>query len=80
MSSTAEISRSALRLPLKDRAALLDDLFDSIDSELGPERKAEIEKRWADESEARIDAVHCGELKTHDGPQSLKELRNLLRK
>lgn len=44
-SSTAEISQSALGLPARERAALIDKLFDSIDSEIDPARREEIERR-----------------------------------
>jgi putative addiction module component (TIGR02574 family) len=81
MSSTvAEISQTALQLPVQERAALLDRLFDSIDSDVDKKRRAELETQWAKESERRIDAVHLGELKTVDGPETLAKLRRSLQK
>jgi putative addiction module component (TIGR02574 family) len=71
-SSVSEISVGALELPLTDRAALIDRLFDSIDSEVD---RIGIQKKWIAESEARIEAFDRGELKAVDGPAALVELR-----
>jgi len=78
--SSAEISQTALRLPPQERAALIDQLFDSIDTELTKERRAEIEARWSTESEARIDAVEREELKIVDGPATMEKLRRSITK
>jgi putative addiction module component (TIGR02574 family) len=74
-SSAAEISNQALRLPANERAALLDRLFDSIESEVDKDRRAEIEKRWAEEAERRIDAVNRGEMELLDGPATIAKHR-----
>jgi putative addiction module component (TIGR02574 family) len=79
-SSMAEISQKALCLPVDERAALIDQLFDSIDEDLSPQRRHEIERAWAEESERRIDAVDGGELKTIDGKAALANLRASIRK
>jgi len=55
---------------------LIDILWESLDED----RINEIEKKWAAESEERIDAVDRGELPTIDGPTALGELRSSLRK
>jgi len=73
--SLSSICRSALELPLQDRAALIDQLFDSIDSELDKTGQTAREQRWAAESERRIDAFERGELPSVDGPTALRELR-----
>jgi hypothetical protein len=70
--SASEFSEKALALPLTARAALLDRVFDSIDSELDT---AVLQKKWADESEKRIDAFNRGELKTAAGPAAIARLR-----
>jgi putative addiction module component (TIGR02574 family) len=79
-SSMAEVSRSALGLPASERAALIDRLFDSIDAELDPARRMEIEKQWAEESERRIDAAERGQIKVLDGPKALAKLRGSIQK
>jgi putative addiction module component (TIGR02574 family) len=79
-SSIADISQTALRLPVQERAALLDRLFDSIDLEIDEKRRVEFETKWAKESERRIDAVDRGELKVIDGPEALAKLRCSLQK
>lgn len=75
MSSIAEISQYALRLPVNERAALLDQLFDSIDSDLG-----KVEKNWAAESERRLDALDRGEQALLDGPATIAKHRATLKK
>jgi putative addiction module component (TIGR02574 family) len=76
--SSAEISETALGLPMPERAALIDRLFDSIDSELTKERRAELERHWAEDSEQRIDAVERGKLKIVDGPDTMAKFRRSL--
>lgn len=76
--SLTSIAQSALALPIPDRAALIDRLFDSIDSELDQAGQTAREQRWAAESERRLDAVERGELATVDGPTALLDLRRRL--
>ncbi len=78
--SLSSISQNALELPLQERAALIDQLWDSIDSEINKDVQAAIQKQWAAESEERIDAVERGELETVGGPETLSELRKLVQK
>jgi hypothetical protein len=73
--SFASIREIALDLPMKDRAALIDQLIESIDTDVKKADREKIEKRWAAESEERIDALRRGELKSIDGPSALAELR-----
>jgi putative addiction module component (TIGR02574 family) len=73
----SDVSEKALALPLTARAALLDRLFDSIDSELDG---AETQSKWAAEAEKRIDAFEGGQLKAADGTAALKELRRSILK
>jgi putative addiction module component (TIGR02574 family) len=79
-SSAADISTQALRLSVNERAALLDQLFDSIDSDLDKDRRAEIEERWAAESESRIDAVNRGHMELLDGPATIAKYRAATKK
>ena len=78
--SNTEISQKVLEMPMKDRAALVDRIFDSIDSELENGGQEGRERRWAEESEKRIDAVERGELKTVDGEAALARFRRMLQK
>jgi putative addiction module component (TIGR02574 family) len=77
-SSAAEISQRAIKLPARERAALIDKLFDSIDSEIDPVRTDDIEKRWAAESERRIDSVERGALEVVNGPEALRKIRRAI--
>ena len=50
---------------------LIDLLWESLDEA----RLSEIERKWASESEDRIDAFGRGELPAVDGPAALQEQR-----
>ena len=76
----ADISLAVLDLPIKERAALIDKLYDSIDSELNAGEKNGILKAWGAESEKRIEAVERGELKTVDAAAALMDFRGSLKK
>jgi len=78
--SLASISLDALELPIQERAALIDQLWESIDSEISREAQAAIENSWAVESEERIDAVKLMKLGTVDGSKTLADLRRMLQK
>ena len=66
----------ALSLPAKERAKLIDLLWDSLSS---PEVKSR-EAAWAKESERRIDAFESGKLPARDAASVFSELRKGLRK
>ena len=74
--SLASIQKEIFQLNSKERAMLIDLLWESLDEA----RIAEIETKWASESEDRIDAYERGELPAVDGPTALKDLRSSLRK
>lgn len=74
--SLASIQDQIKELQPRERAALIDLLWESLDET----RISEIEGRWAAESEDRIDAFERGELIAVDGPSALEELRSSLRK
>lgn len=74
--SLASIRKEIVHLNSKERAMLIDLLWESLDEA----RISEIESRWASESEDRIDAFERGELPAVDGPAALDELRSSLRK
>jgi hypothetical protein len=78
--SGAEISRVILDLPMADRAALIDRLYESIDTDLKTARANGVLTNWGEESERRIDAVERGELKTIDGAAAMAEFRRSLQK
>ena len=56
----AKVQESVKELSARDRAELLDWLWDRLQ----PERVLQIQERWAAEAEERIDAVDRGELPT----------------
>jgi hypothetical protein len=74
--SLASIQKEIAQLDPRERALLIDLLWESLDGS----NISEIEARWAVESEDRIDAYERGELSAVDGPAALRELRSSLRK
>jgi hypothetical protein len=74
--SLASIQREIFQLNPRERAILIDLLWESLDEA----RIREVETKWASESEDRIDAFERGELAAGDGPAALQDLRSSLRK
>ena len=74
--SLASIQKEIVQLNPKERAMLIDLLWESLDEE----GVKEIEAKWATESEDRIDAFERGELPAVDGPAALRDLRSSLRR
>jgi putative addiction module component (TIGR02574 family) len=68
------IAQAALKLPAAERAVLIDQLLRSLDR---PD--PEIDRAWAGEVEARIDAIDRGEMALFDADAVLTELRSKLR-
>ena len=71
----AAIQESVMHLPSNEKVALIDLLWDSLDAEV----LAQIQQRWVNESEDRIDAFERGELPAVDGPSALRNIRQTLR-
>ena len=74
--SLASIQNEIGQLNPKERAMLIDLLWESLDES----RVREIEAKRAAESEDHIDAFERGELSAVDGPSALRDLRSSLRK
>ena len=66
--SLASIQKEIVQLNSKERAMLIDLLWDSLDEA----QVREIEQKWASESEDRIDAFERGDLPAVDGPDALQ--------
>jgi len=71
----AAIQESIQPLPSSDKVALIDWLWENLDSA----QIARREQLWAAEAEDCIDAVERGALSTVDGPAALGRLRQSLR-
>ena len=59
MATPKDILDEVLSLPVSDRAELVDQLLSSIDN-----IDKNIETKWAEEAESRIDAYQAGKLKS----------------
>jgi putative addiction module component (TIGR02574 family) len=64
MKMTEELLEQAKRLPLTERAALVDALLETIDA-ADPERDA----KWSDEAKSRLSAYRSGELPAIDADE-----------
>ncbi len=65
------LSLEARKLPLAERAELIEDLLASLDA---PD--ARIDALWAEEAERRLQLVDGGEMPTRDAAEVMAELRN----
>lgn len=74
--SPSSIQKEIGRLDPKERAKLIDWLWESLDET----HLRDLENRWASESEERMDCYERGELPAVDGPAALDDLRTTLRK
>jgi hypothetical protein len=77
MHTADDILSQALDLPLADRAWLARDLLLSLESD---ESDDDAEATWADEVEARSDAVARGEFTAADWRESVARIRRELQK
>ena len=66
------LKKEALRLPTRERALLAEALLDSLDNE----ETREIEASWAKEAESRQEAYQKGEIKSEEGAEVIRELRD----
>jgi putative addiction module component (TIGR02574 family) len=67
----SRILNEVLELPAHERAELVERILDSLGEAPDPERL----KRWAVETESRLDAIERGELETLPGEEVLVRLR-----
>ena len=74
--SVAALQAEILSLPPRERAQLIDVLWDSLSS---PEVRSR-EAAWAQESERRIDAFEANQLTARDAGDVFSDLRKDLRK
>lgn len=67
--SVDDVLAQALALQVKDRAALLERLAESLDRS-----DAELDKAWIAEAHRRMEAFRRGEMHVHDAEEVLKEM------
>ena len=68
---SSRILSAALALPVDERAELAERILDSLGEEPTEERIA----RWASETEARLEAIERGELRTRTAEEVFSPLR-----
>ena len=71
MKHNTRVVDDALSLPPRSRAKLAEKLLESLDK---PNQK-EIDRLWADEAEARIDAFERGEIGTIPGKDVFRKIK-----
>lgn len=70
MKTTEELLEQAKRLPLEERAALVDALLSTIDP-----GDSEYDSQWTDEAESRLRAYRAGDLPAIDASEVLDNRR-----
>jgi putative addiction module component (TIGR02574 family) len=73
MSTANDLFSQALALPVPERAALAQQLLHSLEPE-----DPDAEEAWAEEIQARSDALHRGELTVRDWREAIEDIRNHL--
>jgi putative addiction module component (TIGR02574 family) len=76
--SEEDLRKAALKLPPKARAALAEDLFDSLADEADEEE--DVEAAWAAEIERRVEEVESGNAKTVPWSEAQKQIAETLKK
>ena len=66
---------SALKLPLKERATLVERLISSLDSPEEPE----IDRQWVEEAERRYKAYRKGSIRARTATAVLRDVRAALK-
>jgi putative addiction module component (TIGR02574 family) len=64
------LSAEARKLPLAERAELIEDLLASLDA---PDES--IDALWAEEAERRLQLIDSGQMATRDAAEVMAELR-----
>ena len=68
--SHKDIVDTVRRLPVAERAAVIEALLDSMDA-----ADPSIDAKWVVEAESRLDAYESGELQSVDADEVLSKLR-----
>jgi putative addiction module component (TIGR02574 family) len=72
-----ELLSEAMRLPPRQRAALADSLYESVESEMG--EPDEVERAWLEEAHRRLERLERGEAELLPLDQIDASVRSLLR-
>lgn len=75
MSTVDDLYTQAMALPVSERAALAQQLLHSLEPE-----DPDAEEAWADEIQARSDALHRGELAVRDWREAIEDIREKLQR
>ena len=73
MSVSDDLLNQVLGLPEQDRAAIAQRLLESLEPE-----DPGAEEAWAEEILARSDALHTGQVTTHDWREATEDIRKHL--
>jgi putative addiction module component (TIGR02574 family) len=66
---TQELITEAISLPVEERALIIDYLLKSLNPS-----ESEIEKRWAQEAQSRLNDIKSGKVKTISGEKIFNDL------
>jgi putative addiction module component (TIGR02574 family) len=65
------VAADAMKLPLRDRVRLAQQLVSTIDNEA----ETDVEELWFDEAERRLEELHSGRVKGIDGDEAFRRVR-----
>lgn len=68
------VAADAMKLPLRDRVRLAQQLVSTIDSEA----EANVEELWFDEAERRLEELHSGEVAGIEADEAFRRVREEL--
>ena len=71
MSIADDLLNQVLALPEQERAATAQQLLQSLEPE-----DPDADEAWAEEIQARSDALHTGELTVRDWREAIQDIRN----
>ncbi len=76
MSAATKLAEDALSLPCEDRLHLVDLLLESLNAP----RREDIDRRWAEEAEQRVNQIESGAADLLPGDQVFADVRKRLGK
>ena len=65
------VAADAMKLPLRDRVRLAQQLVSTIDSEA----ETNVEEFWFDEAERRLEELHSGEVEGIEADEAFRRVR-----
>lgn len=75
-----QIAADAMKLPLRDRVRLAQQLVSTLDEDIETATSTEIEALWFAEAERRIEEFHNGSVQGISGEDAFRNAREALKR